>query len=93
MRIQHHPACDHLLGAPSDMQDGSCSGLPVAYTEDQYGTWANSFWKPDPEELEALNNGGSIMLQIRAVGKRHPVVGMTVCTDKTEDYSEIEPTK
>jgi hypothetical protein len=84
MDIRKHPACTTVIGAPSDMQDGSCSGLPVAYTQDEYGTWANSFWKPSPDELAALNQGGSIVLIVRAGGRQHPVVALGVTSDATE---------
>lgn len=84
MEVRKHISCTQVIGAPSDMQDGSCSGLPVMYQQDQYGIWACSFWKPDTEELAALNAGGSVVLQIRAAGRQHPVVGMGVTPDATE---------
>lgn len=84
MDIRKHAACTTVIGAPSDMQDGSCAGLPVAYTQDQYGTWANSFWKPADEELAVLNQGGSVVLQVRAGGRQHPVVAVCVTADVTE---------
>lgn len=84
MEIRKHSSCVTVIGAPSDMQDGSCSGLPVAYTEDEYGVWANSFWKPTELELMALANGGSVVLQVRAAGRQHPVVCVNVTPDPTE---------
>lgn len=84
MEIQKHPACTTIIGAPSDIQDGSCAGLPVFYVKDNHGIWANSFWKPTADELAALNAGGSVVLIVRAAGQQHPVVALAVTSDATE---------
>lgn len=76
MNIINHPLCTTVIGAPADMRDGSCEGLPVAYDMDKHGTWAVSFWKPDPAELAIINEGGTVALYVRAQGRQHPVVGM-----------------
>ncbi len=76
MEIINHPLCDQVIGAPSDMQDGVCSALPVANHEDEHGKWAISFWKPDEVELAMLNAGGTIALWVRAPGRQHPVVAV-----------------
>lgn len=76
MDIVKHSSCNLLIGAPSDMQDGSCSVLPVHQHQDQNGVWSISFWKPSPEELALLNEGGTIALWVRASGRQHPVVGL-----------------
>ena len=54
MDIINHPACTEVIGAPADITDGSCLGLPVAIVEDQYGMWSVSCWKPSTEELAVL---------------------------------------
>lgn len=74
MEIYHHPACTHTLGAPADMQDGSCDALPVAYQDTEHGRFAVSFWLPSAEELAELNAGQPVALGVRAVGRQHPVV-------------------
>jgi hypothetical protein len=76
MKIINHPLCTTTIGAPADMQDGSCDALPVLYTADTHGLWAVSFWMPDAAELAMLNAGGGINLYVRAVGRQHPVVGL-----------------
>lgn len=86
MNIINHPLCTAVIGAPADMQDGSCEGLPVAYDTDQYGTWAVSFWRPEDGELATLNDNGVITLYVRATGRQHPVVGLGV-------YPEASGTK
>lgn len=78
MEIFNHPVCTVSIGAPSDMQDGSCNALPCLVTKDEYGMWVNSFWKPDMDELVALINGGSVRLQVRCSTKNHPVVAVSV---------------
>lgn len=80
MEIVRHPQTNHSFGAPADMQDGSCAALPVVIASDGYGTWAYSFWKPDAEELAALQAGGAIQLGVRLGGDggSHPVVSMCV---------------
>lgn len=79
MDIVKNTICNNIIGAPSDMQDGSCSALPIHEYEDEKGNrWAVSFWKPDQDELTALVSGGIITLHIRAAGRQHPVVGMGV---------------
>lgn len=83
MRIVNHPLCTTTIGAPSDMQD-DCSALPVAYHTDEYGTWAVSFWQPSADELATLAADGGITLQVRALGRQHPVVAMGV-------YPSISP--
>lgn len=84
MIIQRHRECVESIGAPSDMQDGSCGALPVIYVRDDNGVWANSFWKPDATELAALNAGGAVVLMVRAVGRQHPVVYLATTSDATE---------
>ncbi len=84
MDTQKHAACTNVIGAPEDMQDGSCAGLPVLYVKDDNGIWAHSFWKPNEAELAALNNGGSVVLGVRAAGRQHPVVYLTTTSDPTE---------
>lgn len=88
MHIRKHPSNNGNFGAPNDMQDGSCAGLPVTTTRDEYGIWHNSFWKPTAAELAALNAGGSLVLQIRGPG--HPVVALGVTPEETQPHSLIE---
>jgi hypothetical protein len=78
MEIVKHPLCVSEIGAPADMQDGSCDPLPVALHQDQHGSWSISFWKPGPEELAQLQAGGTVQLWVRAVGRQHPVVALGV---------------
>lgn len=78
MDIIEHPACTEVLGPPSDINDGSCENLPIATYEDKDGPWCVSFWKPSADELAVLNDGGTIAIHIRAKGRQHPVIGLSV---------------
>lgn len=86
MKIVNHPSCTHQLGAPSDMDDGSCETLPVRYEETNYGTFAVSYWQPEAEELELLLAGGALTLHIRAQGRQHPVVALGVQLDYPAEH-------
>lgn len=77
MDIIQHKLCDTIIGAPSDMLE-TCGALPVLTRKDENGTWAISFWKPEPAELAVLLNQGTIALWVRASGRQHPVVSMGV---------------
>lgn len=89
MEIRKHPNCNFDFGAPADMQDGSCATLPVILYTDAAGTWAQSFFQPNAEQLAALNAGGALTLFVRTSGEPglppgHPVVGLGVTSDATE---------
>jgi hypothetical protein len=78
MDIVKHPLCTHLLGKPSDLTDTQCAALPIIYEETEEGIFAVSFWRPTPEELAQLNAGEHIALWVRAIGRQHPVVALSV---------------
>lgn len=67
---------NHYLGAPRNWdpeKDGDCGHLAIRTQGNPRGGdgWCESAWEPTPAELEALNNGGSIILRI--VGWQPPV--------------------
>lgn len=63
---------DVILKGPSDMPEcGDLHAVAEVYDE---RLWLTSVWKPTPEELAALNDGGSVVLSICA--PRHPVVAV-----------------
>lgn len=88
MKIYRHPLCTHDLGAPSDMQDGSCDSLPVMYSHTPHGLFAVSFWQPEEADMAVLRAGGSIALHVRAPGRQHPVVALGVALP-TEPQAHI----
>lgn len=70
------------LGAPRGWEpdkDGDCSHLAILDVESDYGPRMISAWEPTPAELEALQSGAPVYLQI--VGRAHPPVMMWVATE------------
>lgn len=76
-KIQH-PSNNGVLGAPAgwDQNQLPCSALPITRTEWDGVPAIVSFWKPTPEELEALNKGAAVFLSI--VGNSMPPVAIGV---------------
>ena len=78
MRFTQHPSNNFVLGAPAgwDQKALPCGALPITRTEVEGHAVMVSFWRPEPEELAALVNGGAIALFIH--GTSHPVVSVGV---------------
>jgi hypothetical protein len=76
---------DVALNAPKGWKptrDGSCAALPVRVTNNGQHDLLQSYWKPDAEELRALNEGHSVCLSV--VGLSHPPVWLSV--QKIEEH-------
>jgi len=72
-----HSSCNHLFGPPRGVSDADCGTLPVKrWTDPKFGTVLTSFWKPSAAELEALNAGGSIAVNLYT--PVHPVISTQV---------------
>lgn len=73
MEIVKIDGCTRVLGAPSDWDHtkAECVGLPIF---DHPEGWMISEWRPTVEELQALQNGGTIRLWVS--GSAHPVVSI-----------------
>lgn len=83
MEAFKHPRCNFEFTAPPGTEN-QCDTLHVhAWKEPTFGPASTSFWRPNEEELAALNAGGSIALNIFATG--HPVVSMLVYTKESEN--------
>lgn len=78
MHYTQHPSNNAVLGAPKgwDQKELPCSALPITRTEVQGQPVMVSFWKPDAQDLAALNRGECISLWI--YGEAHPVVAIGV---------------
>jgi hypothetical protein len=62
-------------GAPSGMEE-TCGRLPIRVVRDADGVVCQSAWKPTPEELAVLTDGGYVVLHV--VGWQPPVaLGVT----------------
>jgi hypothetical protein len=77
------------LGAPpnwDEARDGKCLTLPTVRVEER-NSYA-SFWLPSKEDLEKLNAGQPICLEI--IGRSHPVVSVHVEHEvKTEHITAV----
>lgn len=86
MNFIQHTMCTHVLAAPPGVPIEECRALPIRRTAEALpGTdllMPNvvSFWRPEPEELAAINAGHPIMLTIQ--GRTHPPLRMQVCAIK-----------
>lgn len=63
MRHFQHPTNNGVLGAPQGVSIEACNALPVTH----HGStlpMVTSFWRPEPEELAALNAGGFVMVTL-----------------------------
>ena len=62
---------------------GECETLDAL---DQNGV-VYSFWKPEPEELEALKRGAPVRLGVHS--RAHPAVSVGVIDDEDPDYPSL----
>jgi hypothetical protein len=84
MLIRRIEGATRNLGAPPDW-DGDiskCNVLPIRDVITEHGPFMVSSWEPTPDEMAAINAGGSIQLWISGTG--HPVVSLTVDAVESE---------
>jgi hypothetical protein len=79
-----HPLCNDILKRPSDMTEEECSDLHILRDKDRI----YSFWKPDPQELAALNKGEPIVFQ--CLGTNHPPISIDVLSILNAGEAEAE---
>lgn len=80
------PQTNTVLKSPPDLE-GSCQEIRAYQGEVVGGIWDGSqvvvtAWKPSPEELEELNNGGSVFLHVMGGLPPH-----YVCTSFEEGWN------
>lgn len=78
MICHQHSTNNMLLGKPASMTDEQCISVPATLiVEGSLGQpEIQTFWRPLPEELAALNRGASVVLTV--VGSGHPPVKLEV---------------
>lgn len=66
MNFAQHPSNNHVFGAPVDWDHNNlpCGALPTTVSVAYNMPEIKSYWKPTPEELELLNNGGLVTLKV-----------------------------
>lgn len=70
MNAIQHPSNNRVLGAPPGVPIEECRALPITDTELNGYPAVASFWRPEPEELAALNAGKAVVLVV--AGHTHP---------------------
>ena len=76
-----HPTNNSVLGAPPGVSIEQCTALPITRIQYQDGTNACiSFWKPSVAELEKLNQGWAVAIEL--LGVTHPPLAVTVSDEK-----------
>lgn len=77
MKSTQHPSNNFVYSPPKGMTPEECTALPVTkvlYPDGTPGIW--SYWKPSKEELEHLNTGAFVVLEI--LGTIQPPVAVVV---------------
>lgn len=67
MEVATIKGATHNPGAPRNWTEanGPCGSLPIRYQKDAFGNnECISAWKPTPEELQMLNDGGFVILSV-----------------------------
>lgn len=78
MQKIQHPSNNGVLGAPAGWDQGElpCNALPITRTHVGDLPAVLSYWRPDADELAALNAGGAVRLWV--VGATMPPVILDV---------------
>lgn len=78
MNYVQHPSNNRVLGAPTGWDQNAlpCSALPVTDTVQDGVAGVASFWRPDADELKALQAGGLVVLNV--IGRTMPPVQLLV---------------
>lgn len=82
----HHPQCNDVLKRPAGTTEEECGDLHIVREDGK----VMSFWKPEPIELEALNQGGSVGLIV--MGTTHPPLAVVTITPTDEDQRPVQTT-
>lgn len=80
MKFHQHSSNNMLLGKPHGSTNVETMPATMWVDETTGQATVASFWRPDAEELKALNAGGSVVLYV--FGTVHPPVSIGVCLDR-----------
>jgi len=72
----------HNPGAPAGMEE-TCGRLPIRVVQQEGGIVCLSAWRPAPEELAVLLDGGYVVLQV--AGWQVPVALMVADRDGAKE--------
>lgn len=78
MNAVKHKHCNHVIGAPIgwDQDKLPVDALPVNVAMEDGVCLLQSFWRPTPEEIEAISHGHCVLLTI--LSNQHPIVSVGV---------------
>lgn len=80
-----HPHCNDVLRKPDGITEEECRDLHIR-RDDGY-VW--SFWTPSPEELLAINRGGTVALAV--MGTTHPPLMIHACHPHEAKEHNVSP--
>lgn len=92
MNPLRHPKTNAELGKPAgwdEERDGPCLTLPVVRSIQDGKMCHDSFWRPTPIELKALQDGGAVNLRIFST--EHPVVWVGTIDRRGRDVDQDKP--
>ena len=93
MYFTDFPGTNHAFGKPSNVREDQCGTLRVKHAlTDVNGTAfpvSISGWKPSAEDLERLNAGGLIYLNV--FGNGHPMVSVSTEMLETKPIPSSQP--
>lgn len=75
MKPYHHPACNFTYLPPAGISEEECGKLRCQ--RDPENNLVHSFWMPEPEERQAITEGGVVVLTHH--GLNHPMVSLGAC--------------
>ena len=78
MEFIQHSSNNRVLGAPEGVPIEECRALPVTDMMVDGRPVVASFWKPDANELAALNAGHPVILMIQGFTHAPVMVGVGV---------------
>lgn len=88
MNHTRHSSCNDALGAPPgwDHTQLPCDAVAITRSQVRGMHCVSTFWLPSPEELAALNAGGSVVLT--CIGKTMPpvILDVTPAEPLTQDH-------
>lgn len=77
MDFINHSSCNTRLGPPPGVSDEKCGTLPIKrWSMPGYGPVETSFWRPNASELKALNEGGSVAINLHVGPGQHPMMSV-----------------
>lgn len=90
MTFEDFQGTNKTFTKPANMTDDQCGALKVRQAvhriDGEPFAVSTSGWKPDANDLERLNAGGLVFLNIFGIG--HPVVSITTELIETEPFPE-----